>query len=155
MLFEIILDIHFIPLQNKYSPILVGSKLQQQSFECRQTSLFRRAVVLQKNESIEGTNVSRTPRKHKGWILLGYPSNTSGYLSKYCNYTSKRKLGLFPRFPRTHFPGLNWYPPGDNFFNIHLIKNILLNKKDVVFSFRIGCILILVFINNKRAIQKF
>ena len=97
---EAFLDIHFIPRQNEPSSIVVGSKLfEELSFECRKTSLLRRVVVLQKNESIEGTNTSRTNRRHKGWILLGYPSNTPEYPSKYCNYTSKRKLGLFPHFP--------------------------------------------------------
>ena len=36
----------FNPLQNEPSPILVGTKLGEQlSFECQNTSLFRRAVV--------------------------------------------------------------------------------------------------------------
>ena len=44
--FPIILDTHFIPLQNEPSPILVGPKLREpQAFECWNTSLFRRVVV--------------------------------------------------------------------------------------------------------------
>ena len=36
----------FSPLQNEPGPILVGPKLWEQlSFECRNTSLLRRAVV--------------------------------------------------------------------------------------------------------------
>ena len=56
-------------------------------------------------EPIEGIKV---------WILLGYPSNIPGYPSKYCNYTSKKKLGGFP------IPCGS--PKVDNFFNIHLTK---------------------------------
>ena len=56
-------------------------------------------------EPIEGIKV---------WILLGYPSNILGFPSKYCNYTSKKKLGWFPHSPRP--------PEVDNFFNINLIK---------------------------------
>ena len=56
------------------------------------------------------------------WILLGYTSNILGYLSKYCNYTSRRKLGRFPHTP----PGPT---PSDNFFNIHLKENIIEHKR--------------------------
>ena len=49
---------------------------------------------------------SRTNRRHKSVDMLGYPSNILGSPSKYCNYTSKRKLGQFPHPP----------PPLDNFF---------------------------------------
>ena len=78
----------------------------------------------------------------KLWILLGYPSNILGYQSRYCNYFSKRKLGRFPHSPWST-------PPVDNFFNIHLTKNIM-NIQDVEFDFRMGCIPILFpfFTNN-------
>ena len=70
-LFGRFLNTHFIPLQNEPSPILVGSKLwEPYSFECRNTSLLRRAVV----EPIEGIKV---------WLLLGYLSNILGYTCKY------------------------------------------------------------------------
>ena len=43
---ESVLDTHFIPLQNEPSPILVGAKLWDPlSFQCREMSLFRRAIV--------------------------------------------------------------------------------------------------------------
>ena len=95
---ETVLDTHFIPLQNEPSPILVSPKLgEEKAFECRRTSLFRRAVFIQidkliitHQEPTEGIQVL---------LLLGYPSNIPGYPSKYCNYTSKRKLGRLPHFP--------------------------------------------------------
>ena len=68
---------------------------------------------------------SRTNRSIKVWILLGYPS-------KYCNYTSNKKLGRVPHTPH----------PVDNFFNIHLTKKIM-NIKDVEFYFRMGCVHVL------------
>ena len=58
----------------------------------------------------------------KVWILLGYPSNILGDPSKYCNYTSKKKLGWFPHSPRPP-------PPVYNFFNIHLTKIIIEHKR--------------------------
>ena len=45
---------------------------------------------------IHNNYTSRTNRRHKVWILLGYPCNILGYQSKYCNYTSKKKFGQFP-----------------------------------------------------------
>ena len=57
----------------------------------------------------------------KVWTLLGYPSNTPGYPSNYFNYISKIRLGQFPHF--------SWTPPVDNFFNIHLTKNIIEHKR--------------------------
>ena len=42
---------------------------------------------------------SRTNKGIKVWILLGYTSNILGYPSKYCNNTSKKKLGWFPHSP--------------------------------------------------------
>ena len=57
----------------------------------------------------------------KVWILLGYVFNILGYPSKYCNYTSKKKLGRFP-----HSPG----PCSvDNFFTLNVRKNIIEHKK--------------------------
>ena len=76
-------------------------------------------------EPIEGLKV---------WILLGYPSNILGYQSKYCNYTSKKKLGRFPHSPRP--------PAMGNFFTLPLKKNIS-DIKDAIFDFRMGCILVL------------
>ena len=90
----IFFNTHFIPLQNKPSPIHVGPKLGEEiHFECWETWLFRTAVyincvieklIITHQEPIEGIKV---------WILLGYPSNILGYPNKYCNYTSKRKWG--------------------------------------------------------------
>ena len=68
-------------------------------------------LIITHQEPIEGIKL---------WILLGYPSNILGYPSKYCNYISKKKLGWFPHFP--------WPPTADNFFNIHLTKNIIEHK---------------------------
>ena len=59
-------------------------------------SLSRRAVyivniieklIIAHQEPIEGIKVL---------ILPGHTSNILGYPSKYCNYTSKKKLGGFP-----------------------------------------------------------
>ena len=81
-------------------------------------ALFRRGVhitciieklIITYHEPIEGIKV---------WILLVYPSNILGYPNKYCNYTSKKKLGQFPHSPQM-----------DDFFNIHLMKNIIDNKR--------------------------
>ena len=99
-------------------------------------SLFRRAawitciidkLIITHQEPIEGIKV---------WILLGYPCNILGFRSKYCNYTSKMKLGQFPYF--------SWVPtPLWTTFLIVVSQKILLNIKDVEFDFRMGCILVL------------
>ena len=68
-------------------------------------------LIIINQEPIEGIKV---------WILLGYPS-------KYCNYTSKKKLG---RLPYSHLP---LYLT----FLIFISQKILLNIKDVEFDFRI------------------
>ena len=78
-------------------------------------SLFMQAVyiiciieklIITHQEPIEGIKV---------WILLGYPS-------KYCNKTSKKKLGWFP-IPQS--PPPQWI----TFFNINLTKNIIEHKR--------------------------
>ena len=79
------------------------------------------------------------------WILLGYPSNILGYPCKYCNYTSKKKLGQFPH---------SSWPPIDNFL-IFISQKIVLNIKDVEFDFRMGCILVLFPFLCKCAIYTF
>ena len=118
----------------KMNPVrCVGCKMWEEwALQWPETSLFRKAVfktcIIEKliiihQEPIEGMKL---------WILLGYPT-------KYCNYTSKKKLGRFPPFPLPP-------PPVDNFFNIHLTKNIvkiLFNIKDLGFVFRMGSILVL------------
>ena len=72
-------------------------------------SLLRNAVqitciidklIITHQEPIEGIKV---------WIWLGYRCNILGYQSKYCNCTSKKKLGQFPHSP--------WATQVDNFFN--------------------------------------
>ena len=94
-----------------------------------ETWLFRSAVyitsiieklIITHQEPIESTKV---------WILLGCPS-------KYCNYTSKRKLGRFPHSP---------WPPSPQWitFLILISQKILWNMKDVEFDFRVDYILVL------------
>ena len=58
---------------------------------------------------------------------------------------------MVPPFPPTPLP-----PPVDNFFNIHLTKNII-NIEDVEFDFIMGCVLVLFpfFMNSKREIYIF
>ena len=88
-------------------------------------SLFRRVVyvtsiteklIITHQEPIEGIKV---------WILLGYPSNILRYSSKYCNYTSKKKLG---QFPHSSCPP----PKVDNFLNTHLTKNIIEHERCII-----------------------
>ena len=70
--------------------------------------------------------------------MLGYPN-------KYCNYTSKKKLGGFPHSP-----------PVDNFLNVYLTKNVIEHKiYRIRFWNGLYTGLISVFMNNKRAIYKF
>ena len=71
-------------------------------------------LIITHQEPIEGIKV---------WILLGYPCNVLGYPSKYCNYTSKSKLGRFSHSPKPPHPSV------DNFFNSDLTKNILEDKR--------------------------
>ena len=93
---------------------------------------------------------SRTNRRHKSVDIAGYPSIILGYPSKYCNYTSKKKLGWLS-YSLCPIPPPQWIT-----FLIFMSQNILLNIEDEEFDFRIGCILvILVFMNNKCAIYKF
>ena len=47
-------------------------------------------LIITHQEPIEGIKV---------WLLLGYLSDIPGYPSKYCNYTSKRKLGRYLHSP--------------------------------------------------------
>ena len=82
-------------------------------------------LIITHQEPIEGIKVG---------ILLGYLCNILGYPSKYCNYTSKKKLGRFLHSP---------CPPQWIIFLIVISQKILLNIKDVEFDFRIGCILVL------------
>ena len=98
--------------------------------------------IITHQEPIEGIKVR---------LLLRYPSNILEYPTKYQNFTSKKQFGWFPHFPRP--------PPVDNFFTLHLSKNIIEHKRCRI-RFRMGCInlyscLISVFMNNKRAIYKF
>ena len=76
---------------------------------CATTSLFWSAVCI--TCIIEKINnyTSRTKfnKGTKVWILLGYPCNVLGYPSKYCNYTSNKKLGRFSHSPRPP-PHLEW-----------------------------------------------
>ena len=69
----------------------------------------------------------------KVWLLLEYISYILGYPSKYCDCTSKRKLGRFPHSTPA--------PPVDNFL-IFISQKILLNIKDLEFDFRMSCILV-------------
>ena len=83
----------------------------------------------QHKEPIEGIKV---------WLLLGYPS-------KFWNYTPKTKLGRFPQDL-----------PVDNFFNLHLTKNIIEHKRcRIRFYYALYTCLISDFMNNKRAIYIF
>ena len=86
------------------------------------TSIIEKLIITHQ-EPIEGIKV---------WILLGYPCDIVGYPSKYCNYTSKKKLECFP------IPPAGWIT-----FLIVISQKILLNIKDVEFVFRMGCILVL------------
>ena len=63
-----------------------------------ETSLSRRAVYIIKFNIIEKLIIAHQELIEgiKVWILPGYTSNILGYPSKYCNYTSKKKLGGFP-----------------------------------------------------------
>ena len=80
---------------------------------------FVEKLIITHEEPIEGIKV---------WILLGYSS-------KYCNYTSNRKLGRFPHSPR---PPPQWI----TFFDLTKIQwisqKLLLYIKDVKFDLRMG-----------------
>ena len=87
-------------------------------------NMYYKKCIITHQEPIEGITV---------WILLVYPCNILGYPSKYCNYTSKKKLGWFPHFPS---------PPWSTFL-IFISQKILLNIKDEELDYRMGCILVL------------
>ena len=82
-------------------------------------------------------NLIITHQKPIEAIKCGYPCHKLGYPSKYCNYTSKMKLG---QFPKSHIPPAT---PQWITFLIVILQKILLNIKDVEFVFRMGCILVL------------
>ena len=88
---EIIGNMHLFFLHNEQSLIPVGWKLGGVCFEVTRNVTLQEWIIeklITHQELIEGIKV---------WIFFGYPSNLLGYISKYCNYTSKKKLGQFPQ----------------------------------------------------------
>ena len=116
----------------------IGWKLWEElALKWLEMSLFKRAVYINMYY-IKIYNYTLRTNYHsieciQVWILLGYQSNIFGYPVNTGNYTSKRKLGWFPTSLRpTQLV---------TFFNI--LKKILINIKDVIFDFKMGCILVL------------
>ena len=117
----IIINPHFIPLQNEPSHILVGPTLGAPCVLSAENVTFQESCCNIEKwmnrkrlhiEPIEGIKV---------WLLVGYLSNILGYRSKYWNYTSKTKLGRVPHSPQAP-------PTVDNVFTLHLTKNIIEHK---------------------------
>ena len=147
---ETVVDTYLISLQNKPSPILVGPKLwEEQSFECRKTSLIRRAVVFQKmNKQKEPTQQEPMEGIKGGYCLdilvihLDIQLNTVITLPRVNQDCSP----ISPKPP----------PPLDNVFNIHLTKHIIEHKRcRIRFQNGLYTCLISDFMNNKRAIYEF
>ena len=83
---------HLFPLQDELTQMPVGWKLfEEKALKGLEMSLFITCIIekliITHQEPIEGIKV---------WLLLRHPCNILGYPSKYCNYTSKKKLGWFP-----------------------------------------------------------
>ena len=102
---------------------MVAENLTFQECSWKEEKLMNR--MNQHKEPIEGITV---------WLLIGYPSNILGYLSKYWKYTSKTKLGRFPISPG---------PPPQWITFLPISQKKLLNINDVEFDFRMGCTLVL------------
>ena len=91
---------------------------------------------------------SRTNRRHKSEVIVGYSSNILGYTNKYQNYTSKEQ---FLQLPYSSSP-----PQWITFLPFISQKNIIEHKRcRTRFYNGLYTCLISVFMNNKQTIYKF
>ena len=96
---EIIGYTHLFPLHNEPSLMPVGWKLGGVGFEVTRNVTFQKSSLYNMYYRKINNYTSRTNKRHKSVVFLGYPSNIFAYPSRYCNYTSKKKLGPFPHSP--------------------------------------------------------